>query len=124
MAGVFLAALEEDDVETAYGLLCEDERAATEPDEVADRYLVSDGGDIVSVAETEVGGTPAREVRWMGRRHAERPDRRQRGRPVRLWDRAGSLTAGRNQVTCVTRPRARAGRLPPRRSTSHHRWDV
>jgi hypothetical protein len=62
VAGVFLAALEKDDVETAYGLLCEDERAATEPDEVADRYLVSDGGDIVSVAETEVGGTPAREV--------------------------------------------------------------
>jgi hypothetical protein len=62
VAGVFLAALEQDDVETAYGLLCEDERAATEPDEVADRYLVSGGGDIVSVAETEVGGAPAREV--------------------------------------------------------------
>jgi hypothetical protein len=63
VAGVFLAALEKDDVETAYGLMCEDERAATAPDEVADRYLVPGGGpEVVSVAETEVGGTPAREV--------------------------------------------------------------
>jgi hypothetical protein len=39
VTGVFLAALAADDTETAHGLLCEDERARLEPDEVAAAYV-------------------------------------------------------------------------------------
>jgi len=63
VAGVFLAALGNDDAETAHSLLCEAERADTAPDEVADRYVPSGGaGEIVSVAAAEVDGEPVREV--------------------------------------------------------------
>ena len=127
VAGVFLAALDKGDIETAYGLLCEDERAATSPDEVGRRYLGPADGAGRSWAWRRPRSTATRRRRctvdWADG-DAEWPDRRQRGRPVRLRDRAEPLTAGRYQVTCVTRPRARAGRLPPRRSTAHHQWDV
>jgi hypothetical protein len=39
VAGVFLAALGQDDTETAYDLLCQDERIRLAPDEVAGAYL-------------------------------------------------------------------------------------
>ncbi len=39
VAGVFLAALRQEDTETAYGLLCEEQRARLSADEVADAYL-------------------------------------------------------------------------------------
>lgn len=39
VTGVFFAALAADDLETAYGLLCEEERARLEPGEVAGEYL-------------------------------------------------------------------------------------
>lgn len=39
VTGVFLAALAADDTETAHALLCEDERARLEPDEIAGAYL-------------------------------------------------------------------------------------
>jgi hypothetical protein len=43
VTGVFLTALAADDTETAHALLCQDERARLEPDEVAGAYL--GGGD-------------------------------------------------------------------------------
>jgi hypothetical protein len=39
VAGVFLAALAQDDTETAHELLCQDERIRLSPDEVAGAYL-------------------------------------------------------------------------------------
>jgi hypothetical protein len=63
VAGVFLAALDDGDVETAYGLLCEQERAGATPDEVLDRYEApGGGGEVVSVADTELRGEEARQV--------------------------------------------------------------
>ena len=43
VSGVFLAALAADDTETAYGLLCQDERGRLSQDEVLGEYLA--GGD-------------------------------------------------------------------------------
>jgi|tagenome__1003787_1003787.scaffolds.fasta_scaffold20756033_2 hypothetical protein len=66
---VFLAALDKGDNETAYQLLCADERADLSPDGVAGRYLAGDGaGRVVSVADAEVDGEPAQRVRvdWPG----------------------------------------------------------
>jgi hypothetical protein len=39
VSGVFLAALAADDTETAYGLLCQEERIRLSPEEVAGEYL-------------------------------------------------------------------------------------
>ena len=64
---VFLAALDKGDTETAYGLLCEDERARLAPEDVGAEYLAGDGiGRVVSVEEAE--GRPTREVdvEWTG----------------------------------------------------------
>jgi hypothetical protein len=64
---VFLAALDKGDTETAYLLLCEDERAQVAPDEIADRYLADGGGgEVGSAEEAEIDGDPVREVavRW------------------------------------------------------------
>lgn len=51
VAGVFLAALAADDVETAHGLLCQEERVRLEPQQVADAYLGEGDGDIGAVRE-------------------------------------------------------------------------
>ena len=64
---VFLAALDKGDTETAYGLLCEDERARLAAEDVGAEYLAGDGiGPVVSVAEAD--GEPSREVdvEWPG----------------------------------------------------------
>jgi hypothetical protein len=64
---VFLAALDKGDTETAYGLLCEDERARLAPEDVGAEYLAGDGiGRVVSVEEAN--GEPSREVdvEWPG----------------------------------------------------------
>jgi len=62
-AGVFLAAMDQGDTETAYSLLCEDERADLAPDDVAARYQAADGGaEIVSVEAAEIRGDAVREV--------------------------------------------------------------
>jgi hypothetical protein len=67
-AGVFLAALEKGDTGTAQELLCEQERARLDEDEVARTYLSGEGGKVVGSAEAEVDGEPAQEVRveWDG----------------------------------------------------------
>ena len=64
---VFLAALDKGDTETAYGLLCEDERARLGPEDAGAEYLAGDGiGRVVSVEEAD--GEPSREVdvEWPG----------------------------------------------------------
>jgi hypothetical protein len=64
---VFLAALDKGDNETAYLLLCEQERAQLTPDDVAGRYLTGDGaGQIVGASDASVGGDPVQrvQVQW------------------------------------------------------------
>ncbi|WP_448624553.1 Rv0361 family membrane protein [Geodermatophilus sp. URMC 64] len=61
-AGVFLAALQQDDVETAYGLLCADERARLQPADVAAEYLRPGTPRIGDT--TEDGDAQQVEVRW------------------------------------------------------------
>jgi cell division septation protein DedD len=66
---VFLTALDKGDNETAYQLLCEEERAELSPEGVAGRYLAGDGaGTVASVSEAQVDGDPAQRVRvdWPG----------------------------------------------------------
>jgi hypothetical protein len=63
VVGVFLAALEERDIETAHQLLCEAERARIAPEGVAAEYLVGDGGRVVGTDEGELDGRVVQEVR-------------------------------------------------------------
>jgi hypothetical protein len=53
VAGVFLAALAQDDTETAYGLLCQEERVRLSPEEVAGAYLGEGPGELGSVREDD-----------------------------------------------------------------------
>jgi hypothetical protein len=62
-AGVFLAALEQHDTETAYQLLCEDERARVEPGDVAGKYLTGDDGRVDSATDGPDGAQRVT-VRW------------------------------------------------------------
>jgi hypothetical protein len=66
VVGVFLAALEQDDTETAHGLLCEAERARLQPGDVAGEYLGAAPGAIVGTekAELDGGAVQAVQVRW------------------------------------------------------------
>jgi hypothetical protein len=64
VVGVFLAALDKGDNETAYQLLCEGQRAELAPGDVAGRYLAGDGaGDVVSAEKADSGGGPVQRVR-------------------------------------------------------------
>jgi hypothetical protein len=62
VSGVFLAALAADDTETAYGLLCQDERIRLSPDEVAGEYLAE--GDPRLGRVREDGDTRLVPVTW------------------------------------------------------------
>ena len=64
-AGVFVAALEKGDTETAHGLLCDKERARLGPDDVAPVYLVGRHGHVVGAEPAEVDGAPVENVRVM-----------------------------------------------------------
>jgi hypothetical protein len=66
VVGVFLAALEQDDTETAHGLLCEAERARLQPGDVAEEYLGASPGVIVGAEKAEVDGGAVQvvQVRW------------------------------------------------------------
>jgi hypothetical protein len=68
VTGVFLAALAQDDLETAYGLLCAEERARLAPQAVPAQYALGDAGEIAGTRAAEVDGTPAQqvEVAWSG----------------------------------------------------------
>jgi|tagenome__1003787_1003787.scaffolds.fasta_scaffold19343801_1 hypothetical protein len=65
-AGVFVAALRQGDTETAYGLLCADERSRLEPGQIADTYLRPGTPTIGAATDTDLRGTPAERVavRW------------------------------------------------------------
>jgi hypothetical protein len=60
--GVFLAALEAGDTETAHQLLCTDERAGIEADELVGGYTGSLPGEVVG--STDAGEVQQVEVRW------------------------------------------------------------
>src|SRR4029453_12086602 len=64
VVGVFLAALEQDDTETAHGLLCEDERARLQPGDVAQEYLGAGPGAIVGTEKAELDGGAVQDV-WV-----------------------------------------------------------
>jgi hypothetical protein len=66
VATVFTAALSQGDVETAYDLLCDDERARLLPDELADAYLEDGRPTVVGAQATEFDDGPAQlvAVRW------------------------------------------------------------
>ena len=66
VATVFTAALSQGDVETAYELLCDDERARLLPDELADAYLEDGTPTVVGAQATEFEDGPAQlvAVRW------------------------------------------------------------
>ena len=71
---VFLAALDRGDDDTAFQLLCAEERAELASDEVAGRYLGGDGpGEVVAVSDDEVDGDPVQRVQvaWDGGSSAE-----------------------------------------------------
>jgi hypothetical protein len=63
---VFTAALSQGDVETAYELICDDERARLQPDELAGAYLQEGTPTVVGAQETEYEDGPAQRVavRW------------------------------------------------------------
>jgi hypothetical protein len=64
--GVFLAALQHGDAQTAHELLCEKERARIPVEGVAGEYAPRGAGRVVSAAEDVVGGRRVErvEVRW------------------------------------------------------------
>ena len=67
-AGVFVAALAEDDLETAYGLLCEGERARVPAADLVEEYRLAGTGRVQGAEEIEVDGVPRYlvDVRWSG----------------------------------------------------------
>jgi len=66
VSGVFLAALAQDDLETAYGLLCAEERARLAPGAVPAEYAPGGTGEVTGATADEVGGAPVQrvEVAW------------------------------------------------------------
>jgi hypothetical protein len=65
-AGVFLAAMDQGDTETTYGMLCDAERARLTPDQVAPAYRHAGHGSVVSAADATIAGKPVERVtvRW------------------------------------------------------------
>jgi hypothetical protein len=67
VAGVFAAALAAGDTETAFGLLCDDERARLEPAQLADAYLEAGTPQVTGSRDSgATGEDTARlvDVRW------------------------------------------------------------
>ena len=65
-AGVFVAALANDDLETAYGLLCEAERERVPAEDLQAEYAGSGTAAVTGAEATEVDGEPGYDVtvRW------------------------------------------------------------
>src|SRR3954467_10608798 len=65
-SSVFLAALQQGDDGTAYGLLCADERARLQPGQVAGEYLRPGTPTIGDATDADLGNVPAQRVavRW------------------------------------------------------------
>jgi hypothetical protein len=67
VTGVFLAALDQGDTETAYGLLCEDERARLAPEDISAEYVAGEGvGRVVSVEGGDGERSREVDVEWSG----------------------------------------------------------
>jgi hypothetical protein len=67
VTGVFLAALDKGDTETAYQLLCEEERKRLAPPDVDGEYIAGHGiGRVVSVEDVGGGSSRHVEVEWPG----------------------------------------------------------
>jgi hypothetical protein len=67
VTGVFLAALDNHDTETAYGLLCQQERDRLDPGDIAGAYVEGDGvGTVVSVTHHGSSQTRQVHVEWPG----------------------------------------------------------
>ena len=66
VAGVFTQALAAGDTETAYGLICDDERARITPDQLAGEYLHPGIPEVTGLRRAEVDGAPVQyvQVRW------------------------------------------------------------
>ena len=66
VTGVFLAALAQDDLETAHGLLCAEERLRLAPQAVPTEYAAGGSGEITGTIADEVDGAPVQrvEVAW------------------------------------------------------------
>ena len=66
VAGVFTQALAAGDTETAYGLICDDERARITPDQLAGEYLHPGTPEVTGLRRAEVDGAPVQyvRVRW------------------------------------------------------------
>ncbi|MGY1683160.1 hypothetical protein [Geodermatophilus sp. SYSU D01176] len=62
VTGVFLAALAQDDVETAHGLLCADERARMAPAALPTEYAAGGTGQIAGTIADELDGAPVQRV--------------------------------------------------------------
>ena len=64
--GVFVAALANSDLETAYGLLCEEERGRVPVADLEEEYAGSGTATVTGAEETEVDGEPGYDVtvRW------------------------------------------------------------
>jgi hypothetical protein len=70
VAGVFLEALEQRDVDTAHQLLCEEERGHLPPEGIASAYLAETPGRVVG-AEAVGDGALRVQVRWADGRTSE-----------------------------------------------------
>jgi hypothetical protein len=66
VAGVFTKALAAGDTETAYGLICDDERARITPDQLAGEYLHPGTPEVTGSRGDRVDDEPVRyvQVRW------------------------------------------------------------
>jgi hypothetical protein len=66
VAAVFTQALAAGDTETAYGLICDDERARITPDQLAGEYLQPGTPEVTGLRGGDVDGAPVQyvRVRW------------------------------------------------------------
>jgi hypothetical protein len=66
VAGVFTKALAADDTETAYGLICDAERARITPDQLAGEYRQPGTPSVIGSRGDKVDGAPVQyvRVRW------------------------------------------------------------
>lgn len=66
VAGVFTAALSQGDLETAYGLICDNVRAQVAPVDLAAEFLQPGTPQVTGARSSEVDGVPVQlvDVRW------------------------------------------------------------
>jgi type II secretory pathway pseudopilin PulG len=64
-AGVFVAALQQGDVETAFGLLCRAERDRLGTEQLEAEYLLPGAGEVVGASEDDGGSAQRVEVEWV-----------------------------------------------------------